>query len=57
MEWDSAAVGIGGNVYNWLSFLGTECLCYAGYGFPGKDALEDTAHNGGGFLVNYPYRG
>ena len=24
-----------------------ECLCYAGYSFPGKDALEDTAHNGG----------
>ena len=22
--------------------------------FPGKDALEDTAHNGG-FLVNYPF--
>ena len=33
-------------------FLGAECLCYASYGFPGKDALEDAAQNGGGF--NYP---
>ena len=35
-------------------FLGAECLCYAGYGFPGKDGLEDAAHNGGGFLVDHP---
>ncbi len=34
-------------------FLGAECLCYASYGFPGKDALEDAVRNGGGF-VNYP---
>ena len=36
-------------------FLGAECLCYAGYGFPGKDALEDTAHNGSGFFINHPF--
>ena len=29
-------------------FLDAECLCYTGYDFPGKDALEDTAHNGSG---------
>ena len=35
--------------------LGAFCrLGGAAHGFPGKDALEDTAHNGGGFLVNHP---
>ena len=35
-------------------FLGAERLCDVGDALPGKDAVEDTAHNGGGFLVNYP---
>ena len=36
-------------------FLGAECPCYAGDTLPGNNAVEDTAHNGGGFLVDYPF--
>ena len=35
-------------------FLGAERPCYAGDTLPGNNAVEDTAHNGGGFLVNDP---
>ena len=36
-------------------FLGAERPRYIGDTLPGKDALEDTAHNSGGFLVNDPF--